>query len=83
MRASAPRLLAVSQVWQSDYERYAHAAVARKAGLTEGAIRALVDGKETNELTETEQIAREFAFQMTSKHTIGDELYTEAGCCSR
>jgi 4-carboxymuconolactone decarboxylase len=37
-------ILTVGAVWQSDYERYAHAAVARKAGISEEAIRTLMAG---------------------------------------
>ena len=71
-------ILAVGQVWQCDYERYAHAAVARKAGLPEGAIDALVNGTETSELTEVEQLARQVATDLTSEHAVHDDLYAEA-----
>src|SRR6202790_2528744 len=37
-------ILAVGAVWQSDYELYAHVAVARKAGLSDGAARAGATG---------------------------------------
>ena len=37
-------ILAVGAVWQADYELYAHLAVARKAGLSEDAARAVATG---------------------------------------
>ena len=35
-------ILAVGAVWQSEYELYAHSAAARKAGISEDAVRVLV-----------------------------------------
>ena len=51
-------ILAVGAVWQCDYERYAHGAVARKAGLPEDAIRALASGAPAPGLSDEEQLAR-------------------------
>ena len=71
-------ILTVGAVWKSDYERYAHSAVARKAGLSENAIRALAQGDQAEDLTQEEQIAQRFTWQLTAEHHIGDELYAEA-----
>ena len=71
-------ILSVGAVWQSDYERYAHSAVARKAGLSEGAIRALVQGHQAQDLTQAERTAQRFTLQLTATHNIDDELYAEA-----
>ena len=68
-------ILTVGAVWESDYERYAHAAVARKAGLSEKAIRALGRGESEESLTEIERIAQQFTKQLTAKHGIDYELY--------
>ena len=38
-------ILAVGAVWQADYELYAHLAIARKAGLSEDAARAVATGR--------------------------------------
>ena len=45
-------ILAVGAVWRADYELYAHSAAARKAGISEGAIKTLVGGGIPDELTE-------------------------------
>ena len=45
-------ILAVGAVWRADYELYAHSAAARKAGISEDAIKTLVGGGIPDELTE-------------------------------
>ena len=71
-------ILTVGAVYQSDYERYAHSAVAKKAGLSEDAIRALSQGHEADELTPQERVAQRFTRQLTAEHQVGDPLYQEA-----
>ena len=71
-------ILTVGSVWHSDYERYAHVAVARKAGLPEPAIQALCLGESAPELEPHEQLAQEVTRQLTAKHEIDDRLYQEA-----
>ncbi len=70
--------LTVGAVWKSDYERYAHSAVARKAGFSEDAIRALAQGDQADDMTQEEWIAQRFTWQLTAERHIGDELYAEA-----
>ncbi len=71
-------ILTVGAVWKSDYERYAHSAVARKAGMSQEAIRALSQGDDAGDLMQEEQVAQRFTRQLTAEHHIGDELYEEA-----
>ncbi len=71
-------ILTVGAVWNSDYERYAHTAVARKAGLSEETIQALCKGEAAPALTPEEQVAQRFTRQITEKHQIDDQLYQEA-----
>ena len=71
-------ILTVGTVWESDYERYAHSAFARRAGLSEDAIRALSQGDEADDLMQEERVAQHFARQLTAEHHVGDELYAEA-----
>lgn len=68
-------ILAFGQEWSYDYERYAHAAVAGQAGLSEETIYALRSGTDAPELSEAEQTARELARcvttdQIVSEHTV-------------
>ena len=71
-------ILTVGAVWKSDYERYAHSAVARKAGLSEEAIFALAQGTEAEELSEAEKIAQRCTWQLMAEHQVSEELYSEA-----
>jgi 4-carboxymuconolactone decarboxylase len=70
-------ILAVGAVWRADYELYAHSAAARKAGISEGAIKTLVGGGIPDELTEDETIAGRVARQLTASHRV-DDLYRKA-----
>src|ERR1700685_3582861 len=59
-------ILAVGAVWKADYELYAHSAVARKAGLSEAAIRSLASGGDPqDDLSDEERIAQRFVRQLT------------------
>ena len=71
-------ILTVGAVYESDYERYAHSAVAEKAGLSEAAVQALSQSDEADELTPQERVAQRFTKQLTAEHQVGDPLYQEA-----
>jgi 4-carboxymuconolactone decarboxylase len=71
-------ILAVGAVWKSNYELYAHAAAARKAGISEAAIRTLTTGGLPDELSEQEKIAHRFARQLSAEHHIDAALYRAA-----
>jgi 4-carboxymuconolactone decarboxylase len=71
-------ILAVGAVWKSSYELYAHAAAARKAGISEDAIQMLVTGGLPNELSDQEKIAQRYAWQLSAKHHVDAALYSAA-----
>ncbi len=71
-------ILSVGAVWQSPFELYAHAAVARSAGLPDAVIRALVAGQVPDGLTEDEKVAARFARHLTAAHRIDAPLYEAA-----
>jgi 4-carboxymuconolactone decarboxylase len=68
-------ILAVGAVWKSNYEFYAHAAAARKAGISEDAIRMLATGGLPNELSDQEKIAQRYAQQLSAGHHVDAVLY--------
>ena len=70
-------ILTVGAVWQCDYERYAHAAVAEKAGLPDPAIRSLSNGEPATELAADEQLAQRFARQVAAERQVDDDLYAQ------
>ena len=71
-------ILSVGAVWKSEYELYAHSAVARKAGLSKESIRSLVSGELPDDLSDQEKIAQRFARQISTEHRVEDALYREA-----
>ncbi len=71
-------ILAVGAVWRSDYELYAHAAVAAKAGLPAGAIEALAAGEVPDELSAQEKLVARFARALSTSHRIEAALYRDA-----
>ena len=73
-------ILTVGAVWRCDYERYAHAAVAREAGLSPAAIEALVEGETSADLSDEEDVARRFTMAITAEHKVDDTLFEEASC---
>jgi 4-carboxymuconolactone decarboxylase len=71
-------ILAVGAVWKADYELYAHSAVARKAGLSEAAIRSLASGGHPEDLFDEERVAQRFVRQLTAEHHVEEPLYRAA-----
>ncbi len=71
-------ILSVGAIWQSEYELYAHSALAREAGLSEQAIAALASGGAPDDLSPEELVAHRFARQMTIEHRVDADLYSEA-----
>lgn len=66
-------ILAVGAVWKADYELYAHAAVGRKAGLSERTISQLSAGEPGDDLSAAEQVAQRFV-----SRRIDDDLFAAA-----
>jgi 4-carboxymuconolactone decarboxylase len=71
-------ILSVGAVWKAEYEIYAHSAVARKIGLSEVAIQALLRGEASEDLSGQERIAQQFARQLTAERRIEPPLYEAA-----
>jgi 4-carboxymuconolactone decarboxylase len=71
-------ILAVGAVWRADYELYAHSAAARKAGISEEAVRALNNGEIPDDLSAEEKIAGRVARQLSRDHRVDNALYHEA-----
>ena len=71
-------ILTVGAVWRCDYERYAHAAVAKEAGLSPSTIAALQQGEPSEGLSGEEDVARRFILSLTAEHAVNDDLFEEA-----
>ena len=71
-------ILTVGAVWRSEYELYAHSAVAAKAGLAESTIKALASGQVPDELSAEERLAARFARALSTSHQVEASLYQDA-----
>ncbi len=71
-------ILSVGAVWRSEYELYAHAAVALKAGLPEATVQALASGRVPDELSEPEKLSARFARALSTGHRVDAALYQAA-----
>jgi 4-carboxymuconolactone decarboxylase len=71
-------ILSVGAVWKSDYELYAHSAAARKAGISENAIRTLTAGGLPDDLSEQEKVTQRYAREFSARHRVDADLYSAA-----
>ena len=74
-------ILTVGAVFQSEYELYAHRAVAAKAGLAAADIEALATGQEPGagtKLNEDEVTAHRFVWAVAKHHRVSPEVYAAA-----
>jgi 4-carboxymuconolactone decarboxylase len=71
-------VLTVGAAWNSEYELYAHSAVAKLAGLPDAVIGALVSGQPPDLQSEQEASAYAFTWQLTHKHRIDADTYARA-----
>jgi 4-carboxymuconolactone decarboxylase len=70
-------ILVVAAHWRSDFERYAHEAVGRAAGLTDAELTAIRDGQD-DVLTGREAVVARTAAALASRGDLDDEEYREA-----
>jgi len=71
-------ILSVGAAWNARYELYAHSAVAGSAGLGESAVRALVAGESSDDLSATEKLAYRVTRELTVRHRLDSDLFEEA-----
>jgi len=70
-------ILVVAAHWNSDFERYAHEAVGRAAGLTDADLAALRDGQ-GDVLTGREAVVARIAAALAARGDLDDAEYREA-----
>jgi 4-carboxymuconolactone decarboxylase len=71
-------ILTVCAVWQAPYELYAHRAIGRGAGLSDDAVRILVDGGLPKDLGDDETVAHHVARALSREHRLDEALYRQA-----
>jgi len=67
-----------AQYWGSQYEWYAHAPLAIKAGLDPQIVAALGAGRKPEKMKDDEAIVWEFTTQLRRDHEVDDALYGKA-----
>jgi 4-carboxymuconolactone decarboxylase len=67
-----------AQHWGSQYEWFAHAPLALKAGLDPATLKALGEGKKPDNMKEDEAIVWEFSTQLRRDHNVDDAIYAKA-----
>jgi 4-carboxymuconolactone decarboxylase len=70
-------ILVVAAYWRSGFERYAHEAVGRAAGLTDADLAAIRDG-DHNTLTGREAVVARTAAALAARGDLDDAEYREA-----
>jgi 4-carboxymuconolactone decarboxylase len=67
-----------AQHWGSQYEWYAHAPLALKAGLNPDVLKAIGEGRKPDTMKDDEDIVWEFTTQLRRDHNVDDAVYARA-----
>ena len=67
-----------AQHWGSQYEWYAHAPLALKAGLAPAVLKAIGEGRKPDGMKEDEAIVWEFTTQLRRDRSVDDAVYARA-----
>jgi 4-carboxymuconolactone decarboxylase len=77
-RLNEMAIIMTAQYWGSQYEWYAHAPLAIKAGLDPEIVAALGAGKKPEKMKDDEAIVWEFTTQLRQDHHVDDAIYAKA-----
>ena len=77
-RVNEMAILMTAQAWGSQYEWYAHAPLALKAGLDPAIVAALGAGRKPDNMKDDEAIVWEFTTQLRRDHGVDDAIYARA-----
>jgi 4-carboxymuconolactone decarboxylase len=77
-RLNEMAIIMTAQHWGSQYEWYAHAPLAIKAGLDPEIVAALGAGKKPEKMKDDEAIVWEFTTQLRRDHHVDDAIYAKA-----
>ena len=77
-RVNEMAILMTAQAWGSQYEWYAHAPLALKAGLDPAIVTALGAGRKPDNMKDDEAIVWEFTTQLRRDHGVDDAIYARA-----
>lgn len=71
-------ILIVARQWRSQVEWYAHAPLAKKAGLADSIIADLKANERPAGMSPEEEVVYDFVTDLTTKHAVADELFDRA-----
>jgi 4-carboxymuconolactone decarboxylase len=77
-RVNEMAIIMTAQYWGSQYEWYAHAPLAMKAGLDPKIVAAIGAGRKPENMKEDEAIVWEFTTQLRRDHGVDDAIYQKA-----
>ena len=77
-RINEMAILMTAQAWGAQYEWYAHAPLAVKAGLDPSVVAAIGAGRKPENMKDDEAIAWEFTTQLRRDHSVDDPTYARA-----
>jgi len=77
-RVNEMAILMTAQAWGSQYEWYAHAPLAIKAGLDPDIVAAIGAGKKPEKMNDDEATVWEFTTQLRRDHGVDDATYARA-----
>jgi 4-carboxymuconolactone decarboxylase len=77
-RLSELVILIVARHWTSQFEWYAHAPIARDAGVADAAIAAIRAGQEPAFAHDDEQIVYDYVTELQTRHAVGEATYQRA-----
>ncbi len=68
-------ILIIGRQWRSQVEWFAHAPLAKKAGLADSIIADLKANKRPAGMSPEEEVVYDFVTELTNKHAVSDELF--------
>jgi len=77
-RINEMAILMTAQAWGAQYEWYAHAPLAIKAGLDPEVVKAIGAGQKPAKMKDDEAIVWEFTTQLRRDHSVDDVTYAKA-----
>jgi 4-carboxymuconolactone decarboxylase len=77
-RVNEMAILMTAQAWGSQYEWYAHAPLAIKAGLDPAVVAAIGAGRKPDQMKDDEAIVWEFTTQLRRDRGVDDAIYAKA-----
>jgi 4-carboxymuconolactone decarboxylase len=77
-RLNEMAIIMTAQHWGAQYEWFAHAPLALKAGLDQSVVTALGAGRRPDTMKDDEAIVWEFTTQLHRDHSVDDAIYAKA-----